>query len=131
MALDLDAARAARAEKDRRPRVIKLGGEEFTVPARCPIDALEEVAEGNLRECLRLLLGDEQYARFMAHRPDDLDFRAIGEMYGVSFPESSASAPSSGDDGTSSRPTSSESTEPTSPTPAGAPITSELESSYR
>ncbi len=106
MAVDLDAARAARREaKGEAPKVV-FGGETFDLPIEMPFEIVEELGrlqsageDGTLAgqavlAVVHLLMGD-QYKAFMAHRPsmDDLTELANGAMkeYGFGPGESRAS----------------------------------------
>lgn len=105
--VDLDAKRAARAELH-GPKEIRLGGETFTLPAELEtafVDATAEEVMGKVgfREAFRVLVGDEHLERFLATHPTVEDLAEIAQMYGVTLPESSASAPSSPKSGKPSR----------------------------
>jgi hypothetical protein len=110
MQIDLDARRAARAEQDPNPRPhgITLGGRAFSLPGRCPLEALDLMAEGAFRRAFaKLLDGPADVAAFFAVDPpvDDADLEDIMGVYGTPG-ESSASPHSSKDRGTPPRPTS-------------------------
>lgn len=117
--INLDAARAARAEALSEPHTVILGGERFELPARMPAIALEisgRALRGDVDavlELFRLLLG-EQHRRFL-ELADDLDLAELGErmgeLYGVTLGESQASGASSANDGSRLRPTSPATTE--------------------
>ncbi len=125
MAVDLDAAKAARREAKGEGPTVVFGGETFTLPVEMPFEIVEELGrlqsageDGALAgqavlSVVRLLLG-EQYKAFMAHRPsmDDLTELANGAMreYGTGRGESLASKRSSGNTTGRSRPTSVRST---------------------
>lgn len=122
--LDLDAARAARAEKKERHHV-RLGGQEFELPAEMPSEFAFALADGQPRQALQALLGD-RYGEFAALNPslDDVFELANGVagLYGVeSLGEQLASDVSSSNGGNGSRPTSNASTDSTSATAAGEP----------
>ena len=74
--IDLNAARAARPAAEREPRVILFGDEEFTVPARWPITAIDAGRRGQLVELVQSLFG-EQADAFLAHNPVDADLAAL------------------------------------------------------
>jgi hypothetical protein len=110
MQVDLDARRAARAEKDPNPRphTLHLGGRDFTLPARCPLEALDLMAEGAFRKAFaKLLDGPADLTAFFAVDPpvDDADLEDLMGVYGTPG-ESSASPRSSKTTGTPARPTS-------------------------
>jgi hypothetical protein len=119
--VNLDARRAARAEAAGEPPGFILGGEEFTLPLTCPLEALDLMAEARFRDAFQILLFDDADAveRVFKHRPDDADLEDIMSVYGDSG-ESSASAPSSGRIGKRSRRTSRATTTSTSRKPATA-----------
>jgi hypothetical protein len=98
--LDLDAKRA---EAQNKPHPVRLGGEEFNLPPKIPLESIELMAEAKFRKAFAILFGEDPdadpaggkvTARFFKHRPDDGDLEAIMGMYG-SVPESSASPVSS------------------------------------
>jgi len=110
MQIDLDARRAARAERDPNPRPheITLGGQTFTLPGRCPLESLDLMAEGAFRKAFaKLLEGPAELEAFFAVDPpvDDADLEDVMSVYGTSG-ESSASPRSSKTTGTPQRPTS-------------------------
>lgn len=115
--LDLDAARAARAEVEEAPPVVRLEGQTFELPRELPIDFAFRHREGDLRGALGMLFGDSA-DRFFALRPSvaDIEELAAGvlKMYGLSPGEAKASGSSSPSGGATSRPTSSGSTPSTS-----------------
>lgn len=116
--LNLDAARAARAEAGGDVPVVQFGDREFVLAAELPADFAFLQADGDLRGAIGTLFSAEDVDAFWASRPsiDDLEALAdgIGSLYGLSRPESSASDASSSTDGMRSRPTSSGSTDSTS-----------------
>lgn len=97
--LDLDAARAARAEAKQENHVVVFGGEKFELPPEPPWEMVELPAMGDAPGGVRALLGDEQYIAFKRHRPSVPDMVALLEgavgLYGLTVGESSASAGSS------------------------------------
>lgn len=116
--LDLDAARTARAEVRGDPPTIRLGGETFELPAELPMEYVWRSIEGEDREALGTLFNGD-LERFLATNPTKDDIVAliagIPALYGMgSEGESGASAGSSRNGGTSSRPTSSGTTASTS-----------------
>lgn len=122
--LDLDAARAARAEVDDAPPIVRFGGQTFELPSELPIDFAFRQREGDLRGAIGLLFGDAA-DRFFGLRPSVADIAELADgvlkMYGLTPGEAKASGSSSPNGGASSRPTSSASTGSTSePSPASA-----------
>jgi hypothetical protein len=104
--IDMDAARAARREAEKVTPTVRFGGQSFVLPVELPVGVLRvardltkgtsitEMADVTM-EMARVLLGDEQYARFENVHPsfEDLDFflRHTLATYGVTLGESSAS----------------------------------------
>jgi hypothetical protein len=92
--IDLDGARAARAESASEPVSLVFGGDTFTLPVELPADFALYAAEGNLRACVVALLGEDADA-FFAWKPsmDDLTALVTGasKVYGMSEGESPAS----------------------------------------
>jgi hypothetical protein len=110
MQIDLDARRAARAEREPNPRPHStiLGGRSFSLPGRCPLEALDLMAEGGFRAAFaKLLETPEDVVAFFAVDPpvDDADLEDLMSVYGTPG-ESSASPRSSKTTGTPPRPTS-------------------------
>lgn len=96
--LDLDAARAARAEARGEPPTVTIGGETFTLPPELPMRYVWTLADGeDDRDALKLLF-DGQWDRFVKlvepTREDILALvAAVPKLYGLrSEGESSASA---------------------------------------
>lgn len=93
--IDLDRARAARAEAKKEPVTLKFGGRDFTLPPEIPFDFAMYAAEGRLRESVGALIGDDAEA-FFALRPSMPDIEALVDhartVYGVKVGESPASA---------------------------------------
>lgn len=93
--IDLDGARAARAEAAGKAPVIKFGGTTYDLPNELPADFALFAAEQDLRGAVFALLGDEQATAFFAWRPsmDDLKGLVDGAMtaYGAGPGESDAS----------------------------------------
>lgn len=111
--LNLDAARAARAEVAGEPPVIVFGGERFTLPRELPADFALRAAAGDLQDALSALFDDDDATRerFWALKPSLNDVLAlvegIGGLYGFDgLGESSASGDSSATTSSPSRPTS-------------------------
>lgn len=119
MKIDLDAARAARAEK-LEAHTLTLCGQEFTLPAEFPFAVGAELAVGNYDGALKILL-DGQYDTVvkLGLNPGDLTaiVLALPEMYGFADEgKSSASASPSKRGGSQRRRTSNASTASTSET---------------
>jgi hypothetical protein len=117
-ALDLDAARAARAEARGEPPTVTLGGETFTLPAELPMRYVWTLVEGDDMDALKVLF-DGQLDRFLATEPTREDILAlvagVPALYGLASPgESPASAGSSNSGSSRSRPTSPAATRSTS-----------------
>lgn len=109
--IDLDAARAARAETEDGAHDVVLGGQHFALPAELPFAVGNLWAENKTKEGLDMLLGDDAEA-FWALRPSVADVTALvaglAEEYGFGggAGESSASNGSSPNTSSRSRPTS-------------------------
>jgi hypothetical protein len=98
--LDLDAKRA---EAQNKQHPVRLGGEEFNLPPKIPLESLELIAEAKFRKAFAILFGEDPdaepaggkvTARFFSHRPETGDLEAIMGLYGQPG-ESSASPVSS------------------------------------
>ena len=93
--IDLNAARAARAELDREPVFIEIGDDVYELPAELPAEFALVSAEGDLRGAVFALLGQEDAERFFSHRPsfDDLQamIEGVGASYGIEPGEAKAS----------------------------------------
>jgi hypothetical protein len=115
--LDLDARREALG----KPPILTFRGETFEMSVEMPY-ALVEAWEANVSEpeFCELLMGDN-WERLKALRPSLEEIKEINRhnFWGVTEGEAQASAGSSADDGTDSRPTSSGSTESTSAKQSG------------
>lgn len=124
MHVDLDAARAARAEKRQGSAPsITFGGREYPLVAELPVEFTELLEQGRFRLALGILLADlDDIEPFMANKPTVEDLSAIADVYGFGggLGESPASGASSNGIGKSSRPTSKRTTGSTSGKPAGA-----------
>lgn len=77
---DLDAARARRIEASGEALPFTFGGEEFTVlpTSEWDLEIPELLAQGEVKDAFRLLLGDEA-DRFFAHRPRLGDLNDLSE----------------------------------------------------
>lgn len=122
--IDLDGAKRARAETRGEGHTFSFGGMTFELPAELGYDVAEALVEGNWRNIMAGLVG-EQADSFFALNPTVDDLRTLlygDEQYGVPGVmslygtkndqpgESSASSSSSTENGDTSRPPSSLST---------------------
>lgn len=110
--IDLNAARAARAEAQSEPMLADLGDETFTLVPELPIDFITQLSEGKFREAVRMLFPsgvehEAAFERFMALGLSVPDLMELAGAYtGMTVGESPASPRSSKNRGTRSRPTS-------------------------
>lgn len=133
--INLDQARAARAEAEDAGVVVKFAGQDFTLPPELPIGVVEtaatlgdvqdrhKAARGAARAVIEMemarvmlsllrdhLLGPEEWDRFYAARPSIGDLtellNQVFTIYGTDLGESQASGSSSAPIGASSRRTS-------------------------
>ena len=92
--INLDAARAARAEASREPVTLTLDGKDITLPIELPADFALKASEGDLRGAVVALLGDDA-DWFFGLRPSMDDLNALvegaGQAYGMREGESAAS----------------------------------------
>lgn len=117
--LDLDAARAARAEKRTADdgHAIRLGGADMPLPDELPFAFGLALGEGRPHDALKALLGQDGYRRAIEECDLTSDDWAeilaeVPQMYGfASAPESLASSDDSPDGGTPPRQTSPASTD--------------------
>ncbi|MFF3845274.1 hypothetical protein [Streptomyces sp. NPDC002328] len=82
---DVNAARAQRLEALGRTWSFELDGESFTLPTeltRATARALRELDDNDVDGLLRLLMGEQQFARFERHEITMQDIAAILEAYG-------------------------------------------------
>ena len=81
---DLDAARAARREAMGDGFAFVFGGQTFTcTPTKeWPVAVLASLSDGDLTGALELILGDEQYQRFMEQQPTSGDVQDLMEALG-------------------------------------------------
>ncbi len=65
---DLSAARAARSEAAGAPFPFLFAGKAYTIPPtkEWPLAAMDSLAEGNVGEAMRVLLGPDQYKSIAA-----------------------------------------------------------------
>ena len=68
---DLDAARARRLEASGDRLTFRFGGDEFSVLplSELSVSFLDALSENDTSAMLRMLLGDEQFDRFMEKGP--------------------------------------------------------------
>lgn len=92
--IDLDQARAARAEATQEPVTMRLAGEDFTLPAEMPIAFALYANDGQMLKAVEALLGDQLDA-FLKLQPSIADFEALadqaGHVYGITPGEALAS----------------------------------------
>lgn len=92
--IDLNAARAARAEAQSEPVTLVIGDATLILPAEMPADFALLGQQGRLREAVVALVG-HQAEEFFAQRPSMPDIEALceaaAEVYGVNTGESEAS----------------------------------------
>lgn len=94
--INLDEARAARAEASGEPITLTFGGQTFTIPAEMSITVVAEANAGNMVGVVTELFADEgQAAAFLALRPTAGDIKSLLEQVAaanaLSLGESSAS----------------------------------------
>lgn len=121
--IDLDAARAARAEAQGEPHTVVFGGQEYALPAEIPAEFGFLLVEGNLPEAISSVLG-ESAGEFWAQKPSINDLEVFSEdmarLYGFEDAGNlSPSVPFSPNGGKPSRATSRASTTSTSGKRAG------------
>lgn len=87
--VDLDAARAARAEATAEAPIVRFGGVDYQLPVELPWAMVEAAASGDasgLVDAVKQLLG-EQWGDFQASGPSIADMRILIEhvanLYGV------------------------------------------------
>lgn len=96
--VDLNAARAARAEIDREAVMVAIGEETFTLPVEMSYDVLRLAARGDMDGAILALLGGDQDAANRLYSQkltmDDLEALIDGasEMYGVGAGKKKASS---------------------------------------
>lgn len=85
--IDLDAARAARAEKrgDAEPPRIRLEGTDWELPVEVPVEFAVRFEVGDLRGGLSALLGEDAAEIIESLSVDDLEVLSDGiyEIYGL------------------------------------------------
>jgi hypothetical protein len=122
--INLDAARAARAEARKEGHSIRFGGKKWPLPDELPLDLGIRMMNGDVWGSLVGLLGD-QWDEFYKLSPTMDDAKDLVTLlapeYGFAEPgESPASVASSTSNGTQPRPTSNGSTRSTSAKRSGA-----------
>lgn len=92
--IDLDSARAARAESQAEPVTLTSGGVQFTLPVEMPMPFVWALEDGDVRGAVTALLGDQMPA-FITTQPSDDDIAELlkqaGRCYGVDPGEGEAS----------------------------------------
>jgi hypothetical protein len=78
--IDLDAARAARAESE--PVTVVFGGEEFTLPPELPLEAA--TAAGEPTRFIEVMFGD-QHEAFMQLRPSMNDVMTLANGIAAAY----------------------------------------------
>ncbi|MFD9408552.1 hypothetical protein ACFWBN_16265 [Streptomyces sp. NPDC059989] len=82
---DVNAARAQRQEALGRAWSFELDGETYTLPtelSRATAKGLRKLDDNDVDGLLRLLLGEQQFARFEEHDITMQDIAALLEAYG-------------------------------------------------
>lgn len=101
--IDLDAARAARAEKVGEAPVVVLEGVEYVLPRELPMEAVLVVAEDltkpnpkTVRAAMEAIFGDHwpTLRPKLSVADSMLVLTGVLELYGTDLPESAASASS-------------------------------------
>lgn len=100
--IDLDAARAARAEAHGEPKTLLFGGETFILPVECPFTFVEALNAGEDRLSVMALFREDT-ERFMALEPTFDDMKAliegVAETYGLRTPGNSSTSNGSSPNG--------------------------------
>jgi hypothetical protein len=78
--LDLDARRA---ESVGVPHEVRLGGRVFTLPAVCPMVALEYLAAGRVLDMCAVLAGDDDGPELARHLGLDEAEVVLADLYGI------------------------------------------------
>ena len=117
MEIDLDAARAARAEAEGEHTTIIFGGETFTLPREFTFSAAEAAERGDWRSFIFEVL-DGQAETFFSKKPTLEDFVVLGQelfriKVGAQVGEAPASSRTSARTGSKSNPRSKQPTEST------------------
>lgn len=106
MRIDLDAARAARAEargSQAETSVVAFGGEDFELPIECPWTFVEHLNAEQNRAAVADLFGDEAAERFFSHGPSVADLtefvQGVAVAYGLGTPGNSPASRRSSSNG--------------------------------
>lgn len=83
--IDLDKARAARAETQGETHDLVLGGETYQLPAELPYEWAEASALGNIRVALAALLGEEEAARLFKAALSIKDLEEMNDQIAVIY----------------------------------------------
>lgn len=93
--VDLNARRAARAEKQGDPPEVRLGDDVFVLRREVPLNFAELAGANRLRDCCALIVGEDRVDQFLAHGISGEDLEDIlREAYGQEPGESPASTDS-------------------------------------
>ena len=96
MEINLDAARAARAEANGEHNTVTFGGQVFDLPVECPYTFAEALNRDDPQAMLHALLGADDAARFLALGPTvpDLTELVVGvaRVYGLGAEGNSAAS---------------------------------------
>lgn len=94
-ATDFDAAAA-----ESSPKTMQIGDRTVQFPAELPPGVAAAAQMERVDLIYRILAqGDDDLLEHLILHMSEADFQAVGELYGVSIPESGASAGSSSTDG--------------------------------
>lgn len=119
--VDLDAARAARAEARGESTTVVVGGREYELSPELPVEFAEHMRFDRIKDALGTLLADpDDLEAFWATRPTIDDVIEIARTYGVDLGEFMASSTSSNGTSRPARPTSKRTTASTSGKRSGA-----------
>lgn len=92
--IDLDQARAARAETAKEPVTLRIGGEDFELAPEMPVAFALYASEGQMLKAVEAILG-EHFDAFLKLRPSVADLEALadqaGQVYGITPGEAPAS----------------------------------------
>lgn len=85
--IDLNKARAARAETAKQPVLIKIGDQKIELPAEVPAEFALLAYEGRMLDAVQALFGEDGSKKFFEGNPsfDDLTemVTQVSEMYGL------------------------------------------------
>ena len=93
--INLDEARAARAEANETPVTLRIAGRTFTLPAEMPADFALMAQQGQMREAVVALFEGEDAEAFFALRPSVNDITALAEIAGKVYGITPGEAPAS------------------------------------